>query len=619
MGGPTAAKDSQSPETDADRIGHPNLSKRTDSTAAGPGTTASLATANRPPVTTAGNMAMQRRAAAHATDDVGWGVTLPTASDNAPPVVTIEFDDEYPWLFSVAAPADEAAITAELYGEVPVPLTTTEVTKWAGIIPKDVTRYVAYPQMLTPHYLEIHQRAMQKRKNELMKELDEDVARCKDLVVTDLLEMLQNEEQVLRIMRRWAQEPFPSKITWLDELFIKMNGVIFDVGIISTQYTNLYSYILNHFARVDEVRELRDQYAPIHAHEEAIEEMSFGGYLWEDLKSGRMASRIGNYFVGLGEAAVGLLEGIKTLLTDPGKVLDAIGHLPQTLSTLWENRGKLWDKFANASPDEQARMIGRFTGETEILIGTAGAGGAGTATKAPQLATAFEIVNNARGAAALATRGGALTADLGVLGTEGARSTAILAIAAQGATGTQTTADQLAQEQKGAAGEAKTGEPTVKEPAANDPVANDPAVKEAAKQEPPLPELSKDDFYKLSYQERDAYLTKWMKQEGITRLVDVNDHHAWPKYLGGPEDGPLIPLDEQLHRAFHAELDKYLPRNPQVPAGSPTGGAYYASLSDAQKAKNIATLKFVAGDFDRTFKTRILATLEKALQGTPYQ
>src|SRR5581483_12159538 len=110
MGGPTAAKDSQSPETDADRIGHPNLSKRTDSTAAGPGTTASLATANRPPVTTAGNMAMQRRAAAHATDDVGWGVTLPTASDNAPPVVTIEFDDEYPWLFSVAAPADEAAI-----------------------------------------------------------------------------------------------------------------------------------------------------------------------------------------------------------------------------------------------------------------------------------------------------------------------------------------------------------------------------------------------------------------------------------------------------------------------------------------------------------------------------
>jgi hypothetical protein len=124
-------------------------------------------------------------------------------------------------------------------------------------------------------------------------------------------------------------------------------------------------------------------------------------------------------------------------------------------------------------------------------------------------------------------------------------------------------------------------------------------------------QFTKKEFDQLSGDERNAYLTQWMKDHDIHRLEVVNDHHAWPKYLGGPEAGPLIGLDEQLHQLFHAGLDKLLPRN--------KGTAYYAAFSDAEKLKNIKILKDYARSFDIDYKSRIYETLMKALKGTPYE
>jgi hypothetical protein len=129
---------------------------------------------------------------------------------------------------------------------------------------------------------------------------------------------------------------------------------------------------------------------------------------------------------------------------------------------------------------------------------------------------------------------------------------------------------------------------------------------------PPAPKpLTKQEFDKLSWRERQDYLDAWMKARGIERIEKPNDHHAWPMYLGGPKNGPLIPLDEQLHRTFHNALNKELPTK--------LGAAHYASLSPAEKAKNIQKLKQVARDFDVDFNTKIYERLLKALKGSPYE
>lgn len=124
------------------------------------------------------------------------------------------------------------------------------------------------------------------------------------------------------------------------------------------------------------------------------------------------------------------------------------------------------------------------------------------------------------------------------------------------------------------------------------------------------PSLTKAEFDKLPHAARENCLSDWMAERGIKRVIKSNEHHAWPKHLGGPEEAPLSSLDEQLHRAFHSALDKELQRD--------LGTAYSNALPLATKAKNIEILKAVARDFDLQWKTRIYDQLRKALQSTPY-
>jgi len=525
----------------------------------------------------------------------------PTSTPAAP---TIKFDPLCPWLFSAEGNTDELAIIEELYGPgVSVPLGGFNMPKMHALSVSMEKRYVVVPSMLRDFYYVEYEHAMKWREIELDSQLAWDVIEIEHMLTTSRLR-ISYEDKVIDIMKRWATEPFPAKTKYLDRLFAKLNGITFDTGWIATSWTNLYSYILNNFIRADEVRAIRDEYSQLFVHEEAIPEAEFWGtgdedffgMFWNDVKSGAVASRIGNYFKGLGEAGIGLLKGLHTLITDPGKVIEAIGNLPGTVKALWQNRGKLWDSFVNASPDEQARMIGRLFGEIEILIATAGAGSGGsTAAKAPQLATAMEVVGTSRAAAATAALGGgaAIPIDLGVLGTEGARMTSLMAMTSQGATSGKEKAEELTSEQNKAPVE-ETKKP-----------ATEPEKLTVQK------ELTKKEYDQLSQVERNAYTEKWMRDRGIERIEVVNDHHAWPKYLGGPKKGPLIPVDERLHQLFHAGLDKILPRS--------LGAEYFAHLSEAEKIKNINMLKNYARDFDIDYHTRIYDTLMKALKGTPYE
>lgn len=270
------------------------------------------------------------------------------------------------------------------------------------------------------------------KKQHLDQELERDFA----LIVSKLDERHysnSDEGRVISILRRWGEEKLTSKPEtyrdggdYLDQLFFKLLMKSKNVGIIADQVTSYYSLIFNHFDRVQEVIAIRDRYSIRYRRESGTREMSFGSFFWDQVKEGKVRDQIFAYFRGLLDAGEGFIKGIITLITDPAEVLKAIGNLPSTLKTLWQNKEKLWQQFLSASPEDQARMIGRLFGELEILIATAGAGGGGkAATTAPQMATAVAVVPGP-GGAALAWQGArAASIDLAMLGREGARMTAL--------------------------------------------------------------------------------------------------------------------------------------------------------------------------------------------------
>jgi hypothetical protein len=196
------------------------------------------------------------------------------------------------------------------------------------------------------------------------------------------------------IFRKWGEERF-TEYPWaysngsdyLDRLFHKLyNKTKILSGVFVDEWTNYYSLLFNHFDRDDEIAGIRDRNSVVYRGEKAIEEISFAKIFWEDLKSGRIRDRIFAFGRGLAKGAWSGLKGAAkfayTLATDPGQAWEDLKKVPGALATLWKNRSALWDKFANASPEEQAEMIGQLFGEIEFALASAGVGSAaGTAVK----------------------------------------------------------------------------------------------------------------------------------------------------------------------------------------------------------------------------------------------
>jgi hypothetical protein len=69
----------------------------------------------------------------------------------------------------------------------------------------------------------------------------------------------------------------------------------------------------------------------------------------------------------------------------------------------------------------------------------------------------------------------------------------------------------------------------------------------------------------------------------VARVAGQELHHAWPKYPGGAVKQELVPLEKELHKQFHSELDKTVPRR--------SSKAHYDNLDPTEKQK--AFQKFV--------------------------
>ena len=77
-------------------------------------------------------------------------------------------------------------------------------------------------------------------------------------------------------------------------------------------------------------------------------------------------------------------------------------------------------------------------------------------------------------------------------------------------------------------------------------------------------------------------------------------HHPWPKYLGGAVKQKLQSLPKATHDAFHAGLDKILPR--QIRGGATE---YYRSLSPAEQAANFQKFMEYTKAFDAKHGTNL--------------
>jgi hypothetical protein len=83
----------------------------------------------------------------------------------------------------------------------------------------------------------------------------------------------------------------------------------------------------------------------------------------------------------------------------------------------------------------------------------------------------------------------------------------------------------------------------------------------------------------------------------------IENHHPWPKYLGGPVEQELVALPKSLHQKFHRELDEELPRW--------KGTTYYVSRSPAERQQDLQYLAKYTKEFDAEHGTKIYDALLK--------
>ncbi len=188
------------------------------------------------------------------------------------------------------------------------------------------------------------------------------------------------------IFRKWGEEKFteypwayPNGGDYLDRLFLKLsNKTKILSGILTDEWTNYYSILFNHFDPFNQIAAIRDRTSAVFRGDSGIPELSFASMFWEDVKSGRVRDRIFAGGRGIAKGVWSGLEGtvkfVYTVITDPGQAWEDVKKMPGAVKSLWEHRSELWDQFVNASPEEQAEMIGKLFGEIEFAIASGGAG-----------------------------------------------------------------------------------------------------------------------------------------------------------------------------------------------------------------------------------------------------
>lgn len=375
------------------------------------------------PVPTLGNQDAQRAAALQSNP-----LPIPEPASRA---VTVHLDIDQPWIATVDGEPGDEAVAAELYGleaSVPIESFKTPAIPAYGIPARKT--YIVDPKKLREPYRALYASLVNIKQTVLDLELESDFRQIVQWLDMGDMVYPMIEPKVYEILRKWGHVTFRPEPPWnprhfgrsvyLDKLFMKLSMKSKDVGILATVWTSYYDMMFNHFSDTDELKRIRDEYSISFVGTGAIEEISFGGVLWDRVKSGEVRDNIFGYFKGLKDAGVGFFKGMYHMVRHPIDTIEGLGKLPQTLKTLWQNRSELLDQFMNASEEEKGRIIGRFFGEIEVLIATSGAGKA--AGGLPKLPIPMPVLVPAEAVAVGRVAAGAteLTVDLAKLGKAGA-------------------------------------------------------------------------------------------------------------------------------------------------------------------------------------------------------
>jgi hypothetical protein len=101
--------------------------------------------------------------------------------------------------------------------------------------------------------------------------------------------------------------------------------------------------------------------------------------------------------------------------------------------------------------------------------------------------------------------------------------------------------------------------------------------------------------------------------DGIEEAIE--NHHAWPKFMGGPADQETIALRQSLHRGVHAVLHPALKDAGLLNVGGKGGATvdWMKHFNDiaGSREKAFKVLRSAYSDFDRTYGTAIGKHLEK--------
>ena len=89
------------------------------------------------------------------------------------------------------------------------------------------------------------------------------------------------------------------------------------------------------------------------------------------------------------------------------------------------------------------------------------------------------------------------------------------------------------------------------------------------------------------------------------QVKSTQEHHPWPKYLGGPKKQPLYTMDTKLHEAYHTGLDKIFSRF--------DGSKVWSELTPEQQREIITSLQHYNLNFDQVNGTNTFNAIERAL------
>jgi hypothetical protein len=164
---------------------------------------------------------------------------------------------------------------------------------------------------------------------------------------------------------------------YLERLLMKLQQKSKDVGVLTTQQSSYYSLLFNRSSSLNELRQLRDTQAPLYAGYEGEQEVSFGGVLWEGVKSGEVRDQIFAYGKGLGKGfyagTKGFVVGTYQMVRHPVETAKGLYHAAKNYQQIKENVKKFAkDYWAMAAKDpvKFAEMTGEVTGQVEALLAT---------------------------------------------------------------------------------------------------------------------------------------------------------------------------------------------------------------------------------------------------------